>query len=67
MTVNEKEMVGINDGTQHVAEKHTVGLVNNPCGAAVCAKNSIDPEEFLSECFAPVCWDCWFVSQKIQL
>lgn len=43
------------------------GVINNPCGAPVCAKNSIDPEEFLSECFAPVCWDCWFVSQKIQL
>jgi hypothetical protein len=66
MTVNEKEMTGINN--QEVAtEKHTVGVVNNPCGAPVCAKSSIDPEEFLSECFAPVCWDCWFVSQKIQL
>jgi hypothetical protein len=53
--------------TEKNVDQYNVGVVNNPCGAPVCAKTSIDPEEFLSECFAPVCWDCWFVSQKIQL
>lgn len=52
---------------QQDVTKTNVGVINNPCGAPVCAKNSIDPEEFLSECLAPVCWDCWFVAQKIQL
>jgi hypothetical protein len=42
-------------------------VINNPCGAAKCAALDIDPEHFLSECYASVCWDCWFVSQKIQL
>ncbi len=47
--------------------RYNVGVVNNPCGAARCVAMGIEPEEFLSEGCASVCWDCWFVSQKIQL
>lgn len=60
-----KEFEGVEQKNETTT--YSVGVVNNPCGAAKCASLDIDPEHFLTECFAPVCWDCWFVSQKIQL
>jgi hypothetical protein len=49
------------------SSRYSIGVVNNPCGNAKCVALDIDPEHFLSEGCASVCWDCWFVSQKIQL
>jgi len=55
------------DAPEQQASSSCAGVINTPCGAPRCLANSIEPEDFLSECIAPVCWDCWFVSQKIQL
>ncbi len=70
MSIEQKDQQGMQHNHSTTTEgtsRYSVGVINNPCGAAKCAALDIDPEHFLSECCAPVCWDCWFVAQKIQL
>jgi hypothetical protein len=66
---NNEQMRNENEqaNTHNETNKYHVGVVNNPCGSGKCIDQNIDPEHFLSESCASVCWDCWFVSSKIQL
>ena len=43
------------------------GCLATPCGAGKCDVRDIDPEHFLEECCAPMCWDCWFVPRKLHM